>query len=59
VQFQFLLARHGVTYSESNALALFEFGALIDLAIKEEKDQIEMMQAMYAASIPRLAGKHR
>ncbi len=57
VQAQFLLARHGVTYSESNALAKFEFDVLVNLAVDEEKSQLEIMQAQMA--IPRLGAKAR
>ena len=57
VQAQFLLARHGVAYSESNMLAMFEFDVLLDLAIKEEKSQIEISQA--SMSLPHLGAKRR
>ena len=55
VQAQFLLARHGVTYSESSALAIFEFDALVNLAVKQEQSQMEMLQAQMA--VPRLGAK--
>lgn len=55
VQAQFLLAKHGVSYSESSALAIFEFDVLFGLALKEERDRIEMMKSQ----IPNLGTRRR
>jgi len=56
VRFQFLLAKHGVSYTESSQLALFEFEALVELSVREERNNMEAMQA---SGMPRLGPKGR
>jgi len=48
---QFLLAEYGISISESNHLADFERYALVDLALKREKQKLEMIQAGAALSL--------
>ena len=56
MRFQFLLAKHGVSYTESSQLALFEFEALVELSVREERNNMEAMQA---SGMPRLGPKGR
>jgi hypothetical protein len=39
---QFLLARYGITISESNVLADFEREAFVDIAMKYEKMRLKL-----------------
>jgi hypothetical protein len=48
---QFLLAQYGISIMESNHLADFERYALVDLAIKKEKQKLEMIEAGAALSV--------
>ena len=44
IQEQFLLSSYGINISESNAMALFEMEAYLDLAIKDKKQQLELLK---------------
>lgn len=43
IKVQFLLARSGISIEESNRLALFETEGLAELAIKHEKDKLDLL----------------
>ena len=51
IEEQFLLAQYGISVSESNWLADFEREAFVDLAIKDKKQKLEMLEAGAALSI--------
>ena len=40
---QFLLARNGISISESNVLADFEREALVDMCVEHEKMKLKLM----------------
>ena len=44
VRAQFLVAQYGINITESNRLAIFEFDAILNLAVEHEKRKLEEIE---------------
>lgn len=55
LKMQLLLSEYGISLVESSHLPLFEFDAMVAIALKQKEEKIDLMIELAKAGVPHLA----